>query len=150
MPKTVQKQSRKREDQGRDSFITARLRTNLDHLVKRVTVGNKRKQACELVANRLSVLANLGSDHAWGWKYIAGICSGSLDPSKRFMRAFSLYEQHPSPRQTQWFYFARCNRRVASINEKVVLKELITSHFRQMGYKPVTYTRYMQIKQRRS
>ena len=149
MAKAVQNKSRNQGQAGRDSFIVAHVRTNLSQLVTRLSVGGKRKQACELIAARLSVLADLDSDRAWGWKYVAGVCSGSLDPSKKFIRAFNLYEQHPSPRQTQWFYFARCNRRVASINEKVVLKELIFSHFQQMGYRPVSYTRYMQIKRRK-
>lgn len=144
----IQNTSRNRVPALRDLRILERVKINLGHLVTQLSAGGKkgeRKRACEDVAIRLSALAGLNNGHVWSWKYIAAICSGSLQPSQKFINVFELYSQHLKPRQKQWFYFVR-RRSVAAVYDKSILAEIIRTHLRGMGYKAVTYSRYMQIK----
>jgi len=147
MPGPCQKQVTKRGHGVRDRLDGDRLKINLGQMVARLSVGGKVK-ACEQIAGQLSVLAGLSNDHSWGWRYVASVISGTISPSKKFMRVFALLEQNISPRQKQWFYFAR-RRSVAAIYDKSLLQEMIGMHMKELGYKPVSFSRYAQLKRRR-
>lgn len=151
VPGIVQNRSRNQDRPGRESLILQRLKISLGHLVTHLSTSKKigRKRACEDIAERLSALAGLNNGHVWGWKYIAAICSGSLAPSQKFIRVFNLYDQHLKPRKKQWFYFAN-RKQVAAVYDKSIRKEIIQRHFKEMGYRAVTYSRYAEIKPRRS
>lgn len=125
-----------------------RLKTALGQMANRLAVGGKVK-AYEQIAAQLSVLAGLGEDHIWGWRYVASVHSGTVVPSRKFMRALALLIEHVNPRQKQWFYFAR-RKSVASFYDKTVLREMIFSRMRELGYKPVTFSRYTELKRRKA
>jgi len=139
-----QKYVRKSNSDLPDTMIETWLSANLRQMVARLSVGGK-VQAYEEIASQLSKLAGLNNGHSWGWRYVASVQSGSTLPSKKFARACDLYFKKITPRQKQWFYFSR-RRSVVSIYDKAILSEIIQTHMRAMGYKPVTYSRYMEVK----
>ena len=143
-----QKRVRNGDVRAADGLNVERLKINLSQMVNRLNVGGK-VQAYEQIAQRLSDLAGLDQDRAWSWRYIASIHSGTIEPSEKFIRAFGLHKEHFNRQIKQWFYFAR-RRCVAAIYDRSILREIIFEHMRNMGYKPVTYTRYAQLRKRRS
>jgi len=113
--------------------------------LRRIYDNGKRVQTWETIAAKLSTLAGLNNGHVWSWNYVASIHSGAMAPGKKFVRVVDLCLAQINPRQKKWFYFAK-RRSVACVYDKSVLGEILTTNFRNMGYRPVTYTRYMQIK----
>ena len=82
----------------------SRLKNNLGQMVKRFAVGGK-VHAYEQIAAQLSQLAGMTNGHMWSWRYVASVCAGTMEPSRKFMRAVDLLLLNMSPRQRQWFYF---------------------------------------------
>jgi hypothetical protein len=123
------------------------LKNNLGHLVGRLSTGGK-VQAYEQIAARLSELAGRTNGDAWSWRYVASVCSGSeKKPGKKFTRVLALLLEEIQPRAKQWFYFARYHS-VASVFDKTMKREMITEHMLQLGYKPVNFTRWAELKRR--
>lgn len=110
-----------------------------------------KKQSCTYIAIRLSALAGLDKEHPWGWKYVASVDTGSVSPSTKFLRAVALLSQNINPRKskTQWFYFAKRNRNVAMFRDGSIFQDMITRHMRELRFKPVSFSQYMQIKRRK-
>lgn len=126
-----------------------RLKISLGQMVSRLSDGGK-VQAYEHLAAQLSALAGLDEPHVWGWRYVASVHSGTVRPGKKFVRALQLLHEHVSPRQKQWFYFAHRRRYVAAIYDRTIRKEIIIDNMRRMGYKAVTFSKYMELKRRKA
>lgn len=147
-PEKRQKSVTNAKRQVRLRLNLERLKNNLGQMVTRLSVGGK-VQAYEQIAVQLSTLAGLHEDRLWGWRYVASVHSGTVVPSKRFIRALALMMEHVNPRQKQWFYFAR-RKSVAAFYDKSILREMIFTQMQHLGYKPVTYTRYAELKRRKA
>lgn len=120
------------------------IQNKVERLVRIYDTGQTVKD-CEAVAAKLSELAGLNNGHVWSWNYVLSVRHGKIEPGKKFVRAVDLCLEKINPRQKKWFYFAR-RRSVAAVYDKCVLCEILLSNFKQIGYKPVTHKRYMQIK----
>ena len=145
-PKACQKDVRKTKV-GRADYLDAEpLLINLGHLVGSLSTGGK-VAAYTQVAAQLSVLAGLKNGHSWGWRYVASVHRGTMQPSKKFVRVLILLLQKISPREKQWFYFTR-RRSVAAVYDKSIFVEMITGQMKSLGFKSVTFSRYMQVKNR--
>jgi len=120
-----------------------RLKINLGQLVGSLSAGGK-VQAYQDIADRLSRIAGLNG-HSWSWRYVASVHSGSVAPGKKFVRVLELLVEEISPRRKQWFYFARYHS-LAAVYDKSLKREMITEHMRGLGYKAVSFTRYMALK----
>lgn len=125
------------------------VRKKLNTVLRHLSVGGK-VHAYEQLAKQLSTLAGLTNGHTWSWRYVVSVKAGTMYPSRKFTRALDLLLLNMSPRQRQWFYFANRRRDVAAVYNKSILREMIFTHMKAMGYKPVTFTRYAEIKRRRT
>ena len=144
-PGQGQKHVRKRGKGRRDALGIDGLKNNLGHLVGSLSTGDSGNvQAYEQIAARMSELVGLNGN-AWTWRYVASVHSGSLEPGKKFLRVLELLLEEFSPRKKQWFYFARYHS-LAAIYDKCVKREMILEHMRALGYKAVSFSRYMEIK----
>src|ERR1051325_8257539 len=126
----------------RPSPVFRRLQINLGRLVTNLNTGSK-VAAYQEIAARLSTLS--GSDHSWTWNYIQCLHAGSIQPSKKFIRALDLYMQNFKPHEKRWFYFAR-RHSIASLYDKAILRETIRARFAEMGYKMIDHARFQKIK----
>jgi hypothetical protein len=124
------------------------LKKKLDNVFRKLLVHGK-VQAYEHIAAQLSSLAGLGDGHVWGWRYVASVHSGKLLPGRKFVQALDLYLEHFNARKKQWFYFAR-RRSVAAFYDKSILREMIFTHMQELGYKPITFSRYAELKRRKA
>jgi hypothetical protein len=120
------------------------LKINLGHLVASSKVA-KKVDAYEQIAAQMSALAGLNNGHSWTWRYVASFCSGSIVPSEKFLSALELLLEKFKPSTKQWFYFVHRREAIAA-HVKSVRREIIISHMQAMGFKPVTFSRYMQVK----
>ena len=120
------------------------LQINLGHLVAKYKSAGTVK-AYECVAAQLSRLAGLNNGHSWGWRYVASVLSRSIEPSKKFRRALDLRYQEIKPSHKQWHYFA-WHHDVLSFYTSTARAEIIRTNLKPMGYRAVTYSRYMEIK----
>jgi len=127
-----------------DSLDTERLFLNLGQLVGSLSTGGK-VAAYEQIAAQLSALAGLKNGHSWGWRYIASVHSRTIEPSKKFLRVLVLLLKKISPHKKQWFYFMR-RRSVAAVYDKSIFAEMITEQMKSLGFRSVTFSRYMQVK----
>lgn len=139
-----QKRVRKRDVLGADSLDTETLKINLGHLVAGMNVS-KKTDAYEQIAAQMSALAGLNNGHSWTWRYVASFQSGSIVPSEKFIRALALLLEKFKPSTKQWFYFVHRREAIAA-HVKPVRREIIISHMREMGFKPVSFSRYMKVK----
>jgi hypothetical protein len=140
---------RKRVQALPDSLDVERLKINLGQLVVTLASGvsgGGKVQAYQEIADRMNELAERNGN-AWSWNYVALICSGKLEPGKKFLRVLNLLLEDIHPRAKCWYYFARYHS-VAAVYDKCLKRELITEHMQQLGYKAVNFTRYMQLKSR--
>jgi len=140
-----QKHVRKRGDGVFGLQDVKRLLENLGHLVGSLSGGGK-VQAYTQIADRLSHIAGMNST-GWSWRYVASVHSGSLEPGKKFLRVLELLLEEASPRRKQWFYFAHYHS-VAAVYDKSLKREMITQHMKGLGYKAVSFMRYMELKGR--
>lgn len=143
--KIRQKQVRKQGVGVNVSLDRKHLKINLGHLVTHYATGRKRTLAYEIIAASLSKVAGLQADRCWSWRYVASVNSGSVEPSKKFLSALALCLQNISPRQKQWFYFVRRGS-VAAFYDRSMLGEMIRARLKELGYRPTTYSRYMQAR----
>lgn len=128
------------------SRILRRLQNNLGQMVDSLS-GLKKMRRYETIATELSELAGLNNGHVWGWRYVASVLSGSTLPSKKFIDAVSLRAQKINPRKKQYFYFVH-RRTFAVIYNKSILAEVIKTSMRDLGYKSITFSRYMEVKRK--
>jgi hypothetical protein len=138
-----QENVRKPKIKRADSFTVAPLLINLGHLAEGMNVGGK-VAAYQQIVDELSTIAGR-SEHPWTWRYVQGAIVGKIQPGQKFMRSVKLLLEGVSPRRKQWFYFVR-RRSVAAVYEKSIMTEMITSQMRSLGFKSVTFSRYMQVK----
>jgi hypothetical protein len=134
---------RKFEVKGAAKLDEERLLINLGHLVDSMSSGGK-VGACTEIAKQMSQLAGLNGN-SWTWRYVASVNSRTVDPGKKFLRVLELLLKEISPREKQWFYFTR-RRSVAAVYEKSICAEMITEQMKSLGFKAVTFSRYMQVK----
>jgi len=128
---------------GERALDVRRLKINLGQLVGSLGKGGK-VQAYEQIAADLSRLAGLNGN-AWSWRYVASVHSGSVEPGKKFVRVLELLLEKINPRRKQWFYFARYHS-LAAVYDKSLKHEMITQHMKSLGYRAVSFTRYMELK----
>lgn len=126
----------------------ASLKKKLDIVFRQLLVNGK-VQAYEQIASQLSSLAGLHDGHVWGWRYAASVHTGTVLPGRKFVQALDLYLEHFNARKKQWFYFAR-RKSVASFYAKSILREMIFAHMQDLGYRPVTFSRYAELKRRKA
>lgn len=140
-PKRGQKHVRKKKHDRHGESI---VQINLGHLVKKYASQGTVK-ACEYIATQLSRLAGMHNGDSWGWRYIASVWSGSLEPSRKFKRALDLAHQGMEPSWKQWHYFVS-RHDVLSVYASTARAEIIRASLKPMGYRAVTYSHYMKIK----
>ena len=121
------------------------MKINLGQLVGSLSGGGK-VQAYQQITDRLNELAGRNGN-AWSWRYVQGVHSGTIEPGRKFIRVLELLFEEINPRAKQWLYFAKYHS-VASVFDKILKREIILDHMGKMGYKPVTFTRYMELKRR--
>jgi hypothetical protein len=150
--KTPHRTRRVGQEQGRKSKLrllliwdVQRVKTSLSNLAK-ILKDDKQVEKYKSIADQLSTIAKLENGHVWSWRYVAGVANGSIEPGKKFIQAVMLLAQKNNGCK-QWFYFV-CRHSVAAIYNKCIMKEIVTVNMKAMGYKPVTYTRYMQVKRK--
>ena len=124
-----------------------RLKISLGHLIESLSsVGTV--AACTQIAEQLSKLVGLSNGHVWTWRYVASVSSGKLPPSKKFLRALALHLENVKPHRKQWFYFVR-RHSLAAVYEKSIMREIIIERMRSMGYRAVSFTRFMEVRKRK-
>jgi hypothetical protein len=143
--KACQANVRKQGRRQADSLDEERLKINLGHLVDRLSVNGK-VSAYEQIANEISELAGR-SDRPWTWRAVRNTIAGTSVPGKKFLSALGLLLEDINPRKKQWFYFTR-RRAIAAVFEKSIMREQIVEHMRALGFRAVTFSRYMQVKNR--
>lgn len=126
-----------------DRFLVKRLRSRLERLVGNLNASGK-VAAYQRITDRLNELAGR-RDNPWSWRYVASFHSATIEPSKKFLRVLYLLLEDINPRQKQWFYFAHY-RSVAAVFDKAVKREMIIEQMKRLGYKPVSWKRYAQLK----
>jgi hypothetical protein len=122
-----------------------RLKNNLNQMVASIS-GNKKVEKFTTIARELSTAAKLSNGRVWSWNYVASVHSGSIKPGKKFIKSLAMCAQRNN-RCKQWFYFV-CRRSVAAIYNKSIMAEIIKTNMQNMGYRQVTFSRYMEVKRK--
>lgn len=121
------------------------VKSNLSQMVAGMS-DKKSVEKYTAIAKELSTAARLNNGRVWSWNYVASVHLGKkMIPEKKFIQALNLCVQHSRCRQ--WFYFIY-RRSVAAIYNKTIMAEIIKTNMRNMGYKQVTFTRYMEVKRK--
>lgn len=142
-PPSCQKHVRKADQPGAGKRDEKRLLINLSHLVISMSsAGNV--AAYQEIADQMSAIAGLNGN-SWTWRYVASVNSGTMEPGRKFLRVLDLLLEEIQPRAKQWFYFARYHS-VAAVFDKSMKREMIIDHMLQLGYKPVSFTRWTELK----
>ena len=120
------------------------VKNNLSQMVAGM-VDRKSVEKYTAIAKELSTAARLNNGRVWSWNYVASVHLGTMIPGKKFIQALNLCAQNSRCRQ--WFYFTY-RRSVAAIYNKTIMAEIIKTNMRNMGYKQVTFSRYMEVKRK--
>ena len=139
------KHIRKFDQSMDDQIIEERLQNNLSQMVA-ARSDKKKVEKYRAIATELSTAAKLSNGRVWSWNYVASVHSGSIKPGKKFVQAVTVCAQKNN-RCKQWFYFVY-RRSVAAIYNKSIMAEIIKTNMRNMGYRQVTFSRYMEIKRK--
>lgn len=135
---------------GRKSNVAApRLTTvqiNLGHLVAKTKIRGDVKKY-NSISKILSRIANLPDGHVWSWRYISSIHKGTMQPSKKFVQALKAYMQNTELYKNRRCYFAG-RRGVLVAFDASIMIDVISGCLKDMGYKPVSYSRYMEVKRK--
>ena len=142
--KSCQKHVRKCDVAAPVSLDIETLKNNLGHLVGSPPKG-KKVETYEQIAAQLSSLGGRTNGDSWTWRYVASFHSGTVEPSRRFLLALNFLVQRSNPNNKQWFYFIR-RRSVAAVYDKCIFAEMIISQMRGLKFRPVTFSRYMEVK----
>jgi len=142
--RSCQKHVRKCDVATPVSLDTETLKKNLGHLAASFPKG-KKVQAYEQIAAQLSALAGRNNGSSWTWRYVSSFYAGTVEPSRRFLLALNFLVQRSNPNNKQWFYFIR-RRSVAAVYDKCIFAEMIISQMRGLKFRPVTFSRYMEVK----
>lgn len=144
-PKIGQKYVRKTQGRVSVPFIEKQALSNLRQMVASMP-DKKTVEKYEVLAGMLSTAAKLSNGHVWSWRYVMSVAKGSIRPGKKFIQAVMLCAQKNNYCK-QWFYFV-CRRNVAAVFNKCIMADIIKTNMRNMGYKQVTFTRYMEVKRK--
>lgn len=120
------------------------VKNNLSQMVAGMS-DKKSVEKYTAIAKELSTAARLNNGRVWTWNYVASVHLGNMIPGKKFIQALNLCVQNSRCRQ--WFYFTY-RRSVAAIYNKSIMAEIIRTNMRNMGYRQVTFTRYMEVKRK--
>lgn len=131
----------------KSSAATPRLTTvqnNLGHLVAKMKIRGDVKRY-NSIAKILSRIANLPDGRVWSWRYIASIHKGTMQPSKKFIQALKAYMQNTELYKNRRCYFAGRRGVLVALDVSIMI-DVISGCLKDMGYKPVTFSRYMEVK----
>lgn len=122
------------------------VQNNLGHLVAKMKIRGDVKRY-NSIAKILSRIANLPDGHVWSWRYISSVHKGTMQPSKKFTQALKAYMQNTELYKSRRCYFAG-RRGVLVAFDASIMIDVISGCLKDMGYRPVTYTRYMEVKRK--
>lgn len=122
------------------------VQNNLGHLVAKMKIHGDVKKY-NSISKILSRIANLPDGHVWSWRYISSVHKGTMQPSKKFTQALKAYMQNTELYKNRRCYFAG-RRGVLVAFDASIMIDVISGCLKDMGYRPVTYTRYMEVKRK--
>lgn len=120
------------------------VQINLGHLVAKTKIRGDVKKY-NSISKILSRIANLPDGHVWSWRYISSVHKGTMQPSKKFVQALKAYMQNTELYKNRRCYFAG-RRGVLVAFDASIMIDVISGCLKDMGYKPVSYSRYMAVK----
>jgi len=141
----AKKHIRNLDEDSNAPFPEECVQNNLSQMVASIS-DKKKVEKYTAIARELSTAARLSNGHVWSWNYVASVHSGSIKPGKKFIQALAVCAKKNN-RCKQWFYFVY-RRSVAAIYNKSIMADIIKTNMRNMGYKQVTFSWYMEIKRK--
>lgn len=139
--KSCQKHVRK-SDVRRPVRNTAQ--NNLGRLVAKTKIKSEVKKWLS-ISKILSKIADLPDGHIWSWRYISSIYNGTMQPSKKFTQALNAYIKNSETHKIRRCYFAGRYGVLMALDTSIRI-DVIAGCIKQMGYKPVSYSKYNQAK----
>jgi len=120
------------------------VQNNLGHLVAKMKIRGDVKKY-NSISKILSRIANLPDGHVWSWRYISSVHKGTMPPSKKFTQALKAYMQNTELYKNRRCYFAGRRGVLVALDASIMI-DVISGCLKDMGYKPVKYSRYMEVK----
>ena len=97
-----------------------KFKNDVQYRLRSISGKNANVKLYQKMAIRLSKL--VGKTPAWGWRYVQSVCSGSVEPSKKFMQALERYYISPEPKFPTWLVLIRkrVRKMVKNTNQAVI------------------------------
>lgn len=122
------------------------VQKNLSHLTGKMKIrGDVKKYSS--ISRILSRIANLSNGKIWSWRYIASVHHGTMEPSKKFISALNAYMKNQDIKKMRRCYFAGRHGVLVAFDSSVII-DIISGCIKDLGYKPVSYSRYMEVKRK--
>lgn len=122
------------------------VQKNLGQMVAKTKIkGDVKKYTA--ISKILSKVAGLPEGRVWSWRYVASVYKDTMRASDKFIEALNAYMKNQDLYKNRRCYFAGRHGVLVAFDTSVMI-DVISGCIKSMGYKPVTYSRYMEVKRK--